>query len=211
MNKTELVAAIADKTELSKKDSEKALKAFIDVVGEELKKGEKIQLVGFGTFEVTERAARTGKNPQTGKEIKIAACKAPKFKAGKALKDAVNASFKAKENLRLPCRRLYNRGCGSFFICAPGGAAAGIQQKGAAMRLDKYLKVSRLIKRRTVANEACDAGRVVINGKVAKASADVKAGDVIEIAFGNKSVKVRVTDVKDTVKKEEAADMFEYL
>ena len=92
-----------------------------------------------------------------------------------------------------------------------GGAAAGIQQKGAAMRLDKYLKVSRLIKRRTVANEACDAGRVVINGKVAKASADVKAGDVIEIAFGNKSVKVRVTDVKDTVKKEEAADMFEYL
>ena len=77
------------------------------------------------------------------------------------------------------------------------------------MRLDKYLKVSRLIKRRTVANEACDAGRVVINGKVA--SADVKAGDVIEIAFGNKSVKVRVTDVKDTVKKEEAADMFEYL
>ena len=91
MNKAELVAAIADKTELSKKDSEKALKAFIDVVGEELKKGEKIQLVGFGTFEVTERAARTGKNPQTGKEIKIAACKAPKFKAGKALKDAVNA------------------------------------------------------------------------------------------------------------------------
>ena len=79
------------------------------------------------------------------------------------------------------------------------------------MRLDKYLKVSRLIKRRTVANEACDAGRVVTNGKVAKASADVKAGDVIEIAFGNKSVKVRVTDVKDTVKKEEAADMFEYL
>ena len=106
---------------------------------------------------------------------------------------------------------MYNRGCGSFFICAPGGAAAGIQQKRAAKRLDKYLKESRLIKRRTVANEACDAGRVVINGKVAKASADVKAGDVIEIAFGNKSVKVRVTDVKDTVKKEEAADMFEYL
>ena len=68
MNKTELVAAIADKTELSKKDSEKALKAFIDVVGEELKKGEKIQLVGFGTFEVTERAARTGKNPQTDRK-----------------------------------------------------------------------------------------------------------------------------------------------
>ena len=67
------------------------------------------------------------------------------------------------------------------------------------MRLDKYLKVSRLIKRRTVANDACDAGRVMINGKVAKASVDVKAGDIIEISFGNKNVKVRVTDVKDTV------------
>ena len=91
MNKTELVPAISEKTELTKKDSEKALKALIDVVAEELKKGEKVQLVGFGTFEVSERAARTGKNPQTGAEIKIAACKAPKFKAGKALKDAVNA------------------------------------------------------------------------------------------------------------------------
>ena len=91
MNKTELVAAIADEAGLSKKDAEKALKAFTDVVTEELKKGEKVQLVGFGTFEVSERAARTGKNPQTGAEIKIAACKAPKFKAGKALKDAVNA------------------------------------------------------------------------------------------------------------------------
>ena len=91
MNKTELVAAISEKTELTKKDSEKALKALIDVVAEELKKGEKVQLVGFGTFEVSERAARTGKNLQTGAEIKIAACKAPKFKAGKALKDAVNA------------------------------------------------------------------------------------------------------------------------
>ena len=91
MNKTELVAAISEKTELTKKDSEKALKALIDVVAEELKKGEKVQLVGFGTFEVSERAARTGKNPQTGAEIKIAACKAPKFKAGKALKDALNA------------------------------------------------------------------------------------------------------------------------
>ena len=86
MNKTELVAAIANEAELSKK----ALKAFVDVVTEELKKGRKIQLVGFGTFEVSERAAREGRNPQTGKTMKIAACKAPKFKAGKALKDAVN-------------------------------------------------------------------------------------------------------------------------
>ena len=90
MNKAELVAAIAEKTELSKKDTEKALKAFIDVVTDELKKGEKIQLVGFGTFEVSERAAREGRNPQTGETMKIAASKAPKFKAGKALKDKVN-------------------------------------------------------------------------------------------------------------------------
>ena len=91
MNKTELVAAMAEQTQLSKKDAEAALKAFIDVVSEEMKKGEKVQLVGFGTFEVSERAAREGRNPQTGKTMKIAACKAPKFKAGKALKDAVNA------------------------------------------------------------------------------------------------------------------------
>ena len=90
MNKTELIAAIAERAEISKKDSEKAVKAFIDVVTEELKKEEKVQLVGFGTFEVSKRAARTGKNPQTGKAIKIPASKAPKFKAGKALKDTVN-------------------------------------------------------------------------------------------------------------------------
>ncbi len=91
MNKTELVAAIADQAEISKKDAEKALKAFTDIVTDELKKGEKIQLVGFGTFEVAERAAREGRNPLTGATMKIAASKAPKFKAGKALKDAVNA------------------------------------------------------------------------------------------------------------------------
>ena len=91
MNKTELVSAIAEKAELSKKDSEKALKAFTEVIAEELKKGEKIQLVGFGTFEVSNRAARTGKNPQTGAAIDIPAAKAPKFKAGKALKETVNA------------------------------------------------------------------------------------------------------------------------
>ena len=90
MNKTELIAAIAEKTELSKKDAEKALKAFTDVVEEELKKGEKIQLVGFGTFEVSERAAREGRNPQTRETMQIAASKSPKFKAGKALKDAIN-------------------------------------------------------------------------------------------------------------------------
>ena len=91
MNKTELVAAIAEKTELTKKEAEKALKAFTDIVAEELAKGEKIQLVGFGTFEVSERAEREGRNPMTGETIKIAASKTPKFKAGKALKDQVNA------------------------------------------------------------------------------------------------------------------------
>ena len=91
MNKAELVAAIADKAELSKKDSEKALKAFIDVVTAQLKKGDKVQLVGFGTFEVSKRAARKGRNPQTKAAISIPASKAPKFKAGNALKDTVNA------------------------------------------------------------------------------------------------------------------------
>ena len=91
MNKTELVAAMAANAELSKKDAEKALKAFIDVVTDELKKGEKVQLVGFGTFEVSERPAREGINPQTKKKITIEASKNPKFKAGKALKDVVNA------------------------------------------------------------------------------------------------------------------------
>ncbi|MDE5893249.1 MAG: RNA-binding S4 domain-containing protein [Acetatifactor sp.] len=79
------------------------------------------------------------------------------------------------------------------------------------MRLDKYLKVSRLIKRRTVANEACDAGRVMINDKPAKASSTVKAGDIITISFGNKDVKVEVLDVQETVKKEEAKELFRYL
>ena len=90
MNRTELVAAMAEKSQLSKKDAESALKAFIDVVSEEMQKGEKIQLVGFGTFEVSERAAREGRNPQTGETMTIAASKSPKFKAGKALKDLVN-------------------------------------------------------------------------------------------------------------------------
>ena len=90
MNKTELVAAMAEKTELSKKDAEKALKAFTDVVAEDLKKGEKVQLVGFGTFEVAEREAREGRNPRTGETMTIAASKSPKFKAGKALKDSLN-------------------------------------------------------------------------------------------------------------------------
>ena len=94
MNKTELVDAIAKETGLSKKDSEKAVKAFTDAVSKELKKKGKVQLVGFGTFETAKRAARTGKNPQTGAAIKIPAATVPKFKAGKAVKDAVNGKKK---------------------------------------------------------------------------------------------------------------------
>ncbi len=89
MTKTELVAAVAAKSELSKKDAEKAVNAFIDAVSETLKSGDKVQLVGFGTFEVRERAEREGKNPATGEAIHIAATKVPAFKAGKALKDLV--------------------------------------------------------------------------------------------------------------------------
>ncbi len=90
MNKTELIAAMAEKAELNKKDSEKALKAFIEVVADALKAGDKVQVVGFGTFEVSERGEREGRNPQTGETMVIKASKNPKFKAGKALKDALN-------------------------------------------------------------------------------------------------------------------------
>ena len=84
-------------------------------------------------------------------------------------------------------------------------------REGGIMRLDKDLKVSRLIKRRTVANEACDAGRVSINGKPAKASAEVKVGDIIEIGFGNRQVKVEITEIVETTRKDEAKDMFRYV
>ena len=90
MNRTDLIAAVAEKAELSKKDAEKAIKAFTEAVSEELANGGKIQLVGFGTFEVAERAAREGRNPKTGETMPIAASKSPKFKPGKALKDMIN-------------------------------------------------------------------------------------------------------------------------
>lgn len=90
MNKTELIAAVAEKAEISKKDAEKAVKAFTDAVAEELAKGGKVQLVGFGNFEVRERPAREGRNLRTGETMTIAASKTPKFKPGKALKDEIN-------------------------------------------------------------------------------------------------------------------------
>ena len=90
MNKTELIAAMAENAELTKKDAEAALKAFVEVVSDALKKDDKVQIVGFGTFEVAKRPAREGRNPQTGASMKIKASMSPKFKSGKALKDAVN-------------------------------------------------------------------------------------------------------------------------
>ena len=132
MNKTELVAAVAEQAGLSKKDAEAAVKAFTDVVAEALKAGDKIQLVGFGTFEVSERAAREGRNPRTGETM-------------------------------------------------------------------------------TIANEACDAGRVLVNDRPAKASVNVKAGDIIEIQFGTSSVKVEVLDVQETVRKDDAKELYRYL
>ena len=96
MNKSELIAALAEKAEFSKKDAEKALNAFVDTVSASLAKGDKVQLIGFGTFDVKKRPARTARNPRTGAEIKIAASKAPAFKAGKALKDKVNTPAKKK-------------------------------------------------------------------------------------------------------------------
>ena len=132
MNKTELIAAVAEKAELSKKDAEKAVKAFTDVVSEELVNGGKIQLVGFGTFEVSERAAREGRNPKSGEVMNIPASKTPKFK-------------------------------------------------------------------------------VVVNDKPAKASLNVKEGDIIEIHFGTSSVKVEVLDVAETVKKDEAKELYRYI
>lgn len=90
MNKAELITAVAEEAGLSRKDAEKALKAFTDVVAAQMKKGEKVQLVGFGTFDVSERGAREGRNPQTGEPMMISASKTPRFKAGKALKDSLN-------------------------------------------------------------------------------------------------------------------------
>ena len=97
------------------------------------------------------------------------------------------------------------------FLFYNGMAVCNHDNRRTDMRLDKYLKVSRLIKRRTVANEACDAGRVLINDKPAKASANVKEGDIITIQFGNREVRVEVLDVQETVRKEEAKELFRYL
>ena len=195
MNKSELIAEVAAKAEITKKDADAAVTAVIDAITESLQKGDKVQLVGFGTFEVRERGARTGRDPRTNKEIQIPASKAPAFKAGKALKDTVNnkqvcGAWAGSERFRA-----------RFFMHCD-------TNEEDHMRLDKYLKVSRLIKRRTVANEACDAGRVFVNGKQARASYEVKQGDVLEIQLGERVLKAEVLSVTEYAKKEQAADLY---
>ena len=148
MNKTELIAAVAEKASISKKESEVVINAALDTIIDSLKNDEKVQLVGFGSFETKHRAERTGRNPKTKESITIAASKVPTFKAGKAFKG------------------------------------------------------------RTVANEACDGGRVTVNGKVARASYDVKAGDVIALHFGERVLAVEVLDVSETAGKSEASLLY---
>ena len=171
MNKTELIAAVAESAGLSKKDTERVVNAALDTITTALCKGEKVQISGFGTFEVKDREARVGRNPHTKEAIEIPATKVPGFKASKTLRTL----WQSKEN---------------------------------TMRLDKYLKVSRLIKRRTVANEACDNGRISVNGRVVKASYDVKVGDKIEIALGTRTLAVEVLAVAEAVRKDDAATMY---
>ena len=168
MNKAELITSMAEKSQLTKKDAESALKAFIDSVQEALENGDKVQLIGFGTFETRERAAREGRNPRTKETITIPASTVPVFK--------INIIKKYLEEEK--------------------------------MRLDKYLKVSRIIKRRTVAKEACENGRVAINDKVAKPSTDVKEGDIIEITFATRKLKAKIVNIAEHVRKEEAKEMY---
>ena len=179
MNKTELINAVAEKAELSKKDAEAAVTAMIDAITGALVEGEKVQLVGFGAFEVKARAERVGRNPQTKETITIPASKT--------------------EGRRLQVSRIIEKG---------GASGTPFSPWRNTMRLDKWLKVSRLIKRRTVANEACDNARVMANGRPVKASYDVKEGDVLELRFGERTVKVEVLVVAEHMGKTEAAAMY---
>ena len=193
MTKVELIAAVAEKANLTKKDAEAAVNGALDVITESLKGGDKVTLVGFGTFEVRERPERKGRNPQTGAEITIEASKLPAFKAGPEGRCSVSYP-----------KVLHP-------VASARGAFLVNKKEKNLMRLDKYLKVSRLIKRRTLANEVADAGRVMVNDKPAKASYAVKVGDVIEITFGNRPVKVRVLAVEEPKGKDVARELFEVI
>ena len=191
MTKAELINVVAQKTELSKKDSEKAVVAVIDAISEALAAGEKVALVGFGTFEVKERAAREGINPRTKEKIEI-----PSSKQAKPSRKSFPSNWNPSgTHPTAP----HSRSC----CCISRRKTGGI-----TMRLDKYLKITRLIKRRTVANEACDGGRILVNGKVARASYAVKEGDTIEIQMGNRPLKVQVLSVSEYATKESAPEMY---
>ena len=192
MTKTDLIAQVAANTEMSKKSAEQAVNAVFEALSKAMSEGEKITISGFGTFEMRERAERQGINPRTREPITIAASRSIVFKPGKSLKDTCK--------LYLLCRRCLQEGAAAFFVTG-----------GRTMRLDKYLKVSRLIKRRTVANEVADAGRILINGKIAKASQAVKAGDIIEVTFGNRPIKVKVLSDVEPRTKDVAREMYEII
>ena len=185
MNKTELINAVAEKAGLSKKAAEAAVNATLSAITEGLKTEEKVQLVGFGSFEVKHRAERTGLNPRTKEPV-----------THLQGRQGAEGRYQVRDNAHIEEKR---RRRFSFL---------SIAFRRSTMRLDKYLKVSRLIKRRTVANEACDNERVTVNGRVARASYDVKVGDVITIRFGQKSLSVEVVSVADNVGKADAALMY---
>ena len=191
MNKAELINSVAASADVSKKEAEAVVSATFDAITAALKDGDKVQLVGFGSFEVKKRAARVGRNPKTKESIEIPASVVPVFKAGK------RTLWRSKDPSA-------TRG-----LPAPGAGSPVSREKGASsMRLDKYLKVARLIKRRTVANEACDNGLVTVNGKPARASYDVKVGDQISLRFGQRTVTVEVLDVQETVRQADAGALY---
>ena len=161
MKKNEFVSLVAERTDMSKKDTEKVIDAAFAAIGDLMMQGDRLVLSGFGSFETKVRAARSGRNPRTGEVIEIEQA-------------------------------------------TPHTQGQGERK----MRLDKYLKVSRLIKRRTVANDACDAARITVNGKSAKASYQVKTGDIIEIAFGQRTMKVEVLEIAEHALKADAAGMY---
>ena len=194
MTKVELIAAVAEKANLTKKDAEAAVNGALDVITESLKGGDKVTLVGFGTFEVRERPERKGRPPDRCRDhhrgfqaARIQGWQGPEGRCSVSYPKVLHPVASAR---------------GAFLVN---------KKEKNLMRLDKYLKVSRLIKRRTLANEVADAGRVMVNDKPAKASYAVKVGDVIEITFGNRPVKVRVLAVEEPKGKDVARELFEVI
>ena len=192
MTKVELIAAVAEKANLTKKDAEAAVNGALDVITESLKGGDKVTLVGFRG----PRAPRA-QGPQ------------PPDRCRDHHRGFQAARIQGWQGPEGRCSVSYPK------VLHPVASARGAflvnKKEKNLMRLDKYLKVSRLIKRRTLANEVADAGRVMVNDKPAKASYAVKVGDVIEITFGNRPVKVRVLAVEEPKGKDVARELFEVI